>query len=591
MKLHMSLTRRYVLYLAGVIAILLVGSLIITSTVVRSGFTELFSQRLSKCSDVLKQYAQAQKLQTLRKLEVVLTSPRFLAAVATGDFGTIHKEIPTYRSILEADFIVISDQQNYLIYSSRQIEPELLKKLAELTAGSMEGVSTEFLNLGNAVYEMLRAEIVTSDGVLLGQLISGSRFPEAVPTQLRNLTGFEVIISLEEKIIAQTDARLAKIMTDSRGILDIDRLVKRTVTKKELHDEEIIYLALPGSYANAAITFVGSLDEYLAPIMNKVRILLVALSTIGGIATVLAVYALTKRRIGRQVDALVEAAEKIAAGDMKFKLIPMSNDELGFLAGQFEQMRTRLMANRIEIEKAHEERLMSERLAATGKFAAGIIHDLKNPLAVVRASTELMQMKVGDQPQVAKHILDINKQIDRMLDLTRDILEYCRGNTQLELKPVNLGQFFEEAAEFHSAAYKKRGISLIFEGETELTVNIDPNRFRRVIDNLLNNAREALKPGDKVTIQWGKSFDKLEIFVSDNGPGIPENIRAFLFEPFITHGKENGTGLGLAVAKKIIEDHGARISFDSRTGMGTTFKIELPMALVKTAKGEMAATI
>ncbi len=588
MKFNMSLTRRYVLYLAGVIAILLVGSLIITATVVRSGFTELFSQRLKKCGDVLEQYSQLQKLQTLQKLEAVLTSPRFLAAVATGDYGTIHREIPTYRSILDADFILISDRENYLIYSSQQIDPALLKELASLSESNAVGASINYMIIGNVVFEMLRSEIVTSDGVMLGQLISGTRFSGAVASQLSNLTGFDVLFSRDGIIFGLTDSRLTDMIAKSQDFFDRDKLVQKTIAHKILFGEEIIYLAYPSPYANVTVTFAGSLDEYLSPIMKRIRLFLIALSTGGGLAAVLAVYALTKRRIGRQVDALVKAAEKIAAGDMNFKLQPLSNDELGFLAGQFEQMRIRLLANRLEIEKEHEARLMSERLAATGKFAAGIIHDLKNPLAVVRSSTELMQMKFGDDPKVIRHCLDINNQIDRMLALTRDILEYSRGNTRLELRPVNLRQFFNEVMEFHRAAYKKGGISLVTEGEAGLSVNIDPNRFRRVIDNLLNNAREALKPGHKVTIKWAKGSDKLEISVSDNGPGIPENIKACLFEPFVTQGKENGTGLGLAVAKKIIEDHGASLSFDSKTGIGTTFKIELPMALIETATGEMA---
>ncbi len=563
----------------------------ITSTVVRSGFTELFYQRMKKCGEVLEQYSQLQKLQTLQKLETVLTSPRFLDAVATGDYGTIHRDIPTYKSILDADFILISDRENYLIYSSQKIDPAISKELASMSESNAVGISINYIIIGSIVYEMLRSEIVTNDGVMLGQLISGTRFSSAVAAHLSNLTGFDVLFSRDGVIFGLTDSRLTDKIAKSDDFFDNDKLVQKTIAHKVLFGEEIIYLAYPSPYAKVTVTFVGSLDEYLSPIMKRIRLLLIALSAIGGIVAVLAVFLLTKRRIGRQVDALVVAAEKIAVGDMKFKLIPMSNDELGFLAGQFEQMRTRLMANRVEIERAHEESLTSERLAATGKFAAGIIHDLKNPLAVVRASTELMQMKYGDEPKVAKHCLDINNQIDRMVDLTREILEYSRGNTQLELRAVNFGEFFNEVVEFHSAAYKKGGISLVTEGETGLTVNIDPNRFRRVIDNLLNNAREALKPGNRVTIQWIRGFDKLEITVSDNGPGIPENIRANLFEPFVTHGKENGTGLGLAIAKKIIEDHGAKISFNSKIGIGTTFKIELPTALIEAATGEMAAKI
>jgi len=585
----MTLTRRFVLYLAGIIAVLLIGSLTITSTIVRAGFTELFSQRMSRCGDILEQYSQAQKLITQRKLEAVLTSPRFLAAVATGDSSTILRETPTYRGILEADFMLIVDQNNHLVYTSKNLDPELLKRLSSLWENKPEGALVDYMVVGSEVYEVLCSEIVTNDGVMLGQLIAGSRFLENVASQLRDLTGFDAIFSHEGKIFSCSNSRLTNVISESSGFFDKDKLIEKTITQEKLFGEEILYLALPSSYANATVTFVGSLDEYLSPIMKKIRLFLIALSTIGGIGALLAVYAFTKRRIGRQVDALVAAAEKIASGDMAFKLKPLSNDELGFLANEFERMRSRLNENRIELVKAHEAKVTSERLATTGRFAAGIIHDLKNPLAVIRASTELMQLKIGEDQKMTKYCTDINKQIDRMVDLTRDILEYCRGNMKLELKPVKLDDYFAEVAEFHNNTYKKKGITLTTAGEKDIVVNMDPIRFRRVIDNLLNNAREALKPGDEVTIKWMMNKEKLEIAVSDNGPGIPEQIRERLFDPFVTSGKENGTGLGLAVAKKIIEDHGATISFESNTGVGTTFIIEIPIQLVETEAREMLA--
>ncbi|HEX2897991.1 MAG TPA: HAMP domain-containing sensor histidine kinase, partial [candidate division Zixibacteria bacterium] len=581
-----SLTRRYVLYLAGVIAVLLFGSLIIISTVVRSGFTELFSQRMSMCRDVLEQYSQAQKLITLRKLEAVLTSPRFLAAIATADSGTIHRESPTYRGILEADFMLIADDNYNLVYSSKHLDSAILEEVGSLSAKKNEGLYVDYLIIGNEVFEVLCSDIVTNDGVFLGQLIAGMKFSAAVSSQLRDLTGFDVLFSREGEVFGHSNSRLTKMVAEDNGFYRENELVLNAITKKNLFGEEVLYLALSSSYANATITFIGSLDDYLAPIMKKIKLFLITLTSLGGFGALLAVYAVTKRRIGRQVDALVNAAERIAAGDTKFIIKPLSNDELGYLASEFEQMRSKLTANRSELEKAHEERITSERLATTGKFAAGIIHDLKNPLAVIKASTELLQMKNGEDPKVVKHCFNINKQIDRMVDLTRDILEYCRGNTRLELRPVNLGEYFNEVVDFHGSSYKKAGIILELTGDQSLTVNLDPNRFRRVIDNLLNNAREALKPGDKVSIKWGKNQDKLEILISDTGPGIPENIKPSLFEPFVTSGKESGTGLGLAVAKKIIEDHGATISFKSETGVGTSFKIELPIELVELAKSE-----
>ena len=108
-------------------------------------------------------------------------------------------------------------------------------------------------------------------------------------------------------------------------------------------------------------------------------------------------------------------------------------------------------------------------------------------------------------------------------------------------------------------------------------------RFRRVIDNILNNALDALKPGDKVEIKWSMLTDKLRIEISDDGPGIPEEIVDKLFDPFVTSGKVGGTGLGLAITKKIVEDHGSKIYVESEPGNGTTFIIDMPVQLVDQA--------
>jgi signal transduction histidine kinase len=106
--------------------------------------------------------------------------------------------------------------------------------------------------------------------------------------------------------------------------------------------------------------------------------------------------------------------------------------------------------------------------------------------------------------------------------------------------------------------------------------NLDKERIWRVIMNLVNNAKEALPSGGKIEIELMVSADKAEFSIKDNGSGIPEEIRETLFEPFVTKGKTNGTGLGLTIAKRIIEAHHGEISFATQTGQGTTFFVTLP---------------
>ncbi|MCH7946453.1 MAG: HAMP domain-containing histidine kinase [candidate division Zixibacteria bacterium] len=583
MKSDMTLTRRFVLYVAGIISVLLISSLMVTSAVVRSAFTDQFSQHLSRSRQTLARYSEVHELQAVQKLRTVLTSPRFLAAVATKHTETIQREMPIYEGILGAEFLAIRDRDRELVYSTENINKEYKRQLNALPGTNTASVIVEYFNINQNLVEIVCSDIYTNDGFFLGQLLFGSSISRALTTELKELTGFDVFISKDGKVLGQTKSRLTQIINANKDFFDSEHIIMHEISEAVIEGEKIISLSLPSSYTNATITFAGSVDEHIAPIMSQVTLWLIGLTVFGGVISLLSIYTLTKHRIERQIDILVTAAERIAVGDMEFEVVPQSTDELGLLAGRFEQMRLRLISNREALEIAHREKLNSERLATTGSFVAGIIHDLKNPLAIIKSSTELLQLIFKDHQNALKHCFNINNQIDRMVSLTRDILEYCRGKTRLEMQQIRLAEYFDELIGFHRQNFKKAGITIDCSGERDVFVNLDRQRFRRVIDNILNNAKEALKPGDKVVVKWAKLTDKLRIEISDNGPGIPEEIVDKLFDPFVTIGKVGGTGLGLAITKKIVEDHGSEIYVESEPGKGTTFTIDIPVQLVDQA--------
>ena len=583
MKSDMTLTRRFVLYVAGIISVLLISSLMVTSAVVRSAFTDQFSQHLSRSRQTLARYSEVHELQAVQKLRTVLTSPRFLAAVATKHTETIQREMPIYEGILGAEFLAIRDRDRELVYSTENINKEYKRQLNALPGTNTASVIVEYFNINQNLVEIVCSDIYTNDGFFLGQLLFGSSISRALTTELKELTGFDVFISKDGKVLGQTKSRLTQIINANKDFFDSEHIIMHEISVAVIEGEKIISLSLPSSYTNATITFAGSVDEHIAPIMSQVTLWLIGLTVFSGVISLLSIYTLTKHRIERQIDVLVTAAERIAVGDMEFEVVPQSTDELGLLAGRFEQMRLRLISNREALEIAHREKLNSERLATTGSFVAGIIHDLKNPLAIIKSSTELLQLIFKDHQNALKHCFNINNQIDRMVSLTRDILEYCRGKTRLEMQQIRLAEYFDELIGFHRQNFKKAGITIDCSGERDVFVNLDRQRFRRVIDNILNNAKEALKPGDKVVVKWAKLTDKLRIEISDNGPGIPEEIVDKLFDPFVTIGKVGGTGLGLAITKKIVEDHGSEIYVESEPGKGTTFTIDIPVQLVDQA--------
>lgn len=198
-------------------------------------------------------------------------------------------------------------------------------------------------------------------------------------------------------------------------------------------------------------------------------------------------------------------------------------------------------------------------------------------MAIIRGNVDVVRMKEGDASPMARHYRAIQSQVDRMGELAQDILEFSKGRTRLERVDVPLQSYFEEIVDGQRASFEESHVRLVLAPSPPVTACIDPARFRRVVDNLLVNARQALGTGGCVTVGWRTENDLLLVNVEDDGPGIPESIRDSLFDPFVTSGKAQGTGLGLAITQKVVEDHGGRIGVETDPSWGTRFTITLPL--------------
>lgn len=144
------------------------------------------------------------------------------------------------------------------------------------------------------------------------------------------------------------------------------------------------------------------------------------------------------------------------------------------------------------------------------------------------------------------------------------------------MSKLEFTDYLKNQIEVHRDKFTKKGIQLDYSFPNPFQVYIDENKFKRVIDNLLNNAFEALSKGQKVAVEINYDDENFEMRVIDNGEGIPSEILPDIFKPFVTHGKKGGTGLGLAITQKIIEDHNGNISVESQVDQGTRFSIKIP---------------
>lgn len=222
-----------------------------------------------------------------------------------------------------------------------------------------------------------------------------------------------------------------------------------------------------------------------------------------------------------------------------------------------------------------DEILKAERLSLVGSMAARMSHDLKNPISVMLLVSSMLEEREGDSESIRLAGI-LQRSIDRMLGMIREVLEYSRGQPELDLHPIPVHRLLTELEAHILGQLSEGGIRLekaiSFRGDLLL----DHDRMLRVLENLSKNAVEAMPSGGVLTLAVEQHEENILIGVADTGHGIPEEILPTIFEPFVTHGKSGGTGLGMAIARAVVEAHGGTIRVESTVGQGSTFWIVLP---------------
>jgi len=241
-------------------------------------------------------------------------------------------------------------------------------------------------------------------------------------------------------------------------------------------------------------------------------------------------------------------------------------------------MFTSLAAVLLENSILAKENLQKDRLAVVGNMASTIIHDIKNPMTCIQGLAEII---ANDSPSNAQHTAVILKSVDRVMNMSEELLEFSKGiDKALSFNKINCSDFFAETFSLIENELKGKNLEFVAKIEYEGNLEINQDKIQRAIYNIIGNARDAMSEGGSLEVHVSEADDKENIIItiSDTGKGMPEQILETVFDPFVTYGKKNGTGLGMAITKKIIEAHNGKISVQSEEGKGTHFKIYLPLS-------------
>jgi len=328
-------------------------------------------------------------------------------------------------------------------------------------------------------------------------------------------------------------------------------------------------------------------SEAFALAINSVRItaaLVVIALLAAGILGFLIV-----RQIVRPIQDMAATARAVSAGDLSRRVEFNRSDELGVLAGAFNSMtmQLRTLINNLEqkvaerttqLKDAQAELIRQERLATLGKLTATIAHEIRNPLATVNTSIFSIgaAMEKNDTERIKRALTLAERNVRRCDNIITELLDYTR---KLEIRPdkVNIDRWMNGILDEQTFP---EGIECRRNLNCGLEVRIDREHMRRAVINVITNAVHALSeensPGNELTIETAISGQNLAIRIIDTGPGIPDNLQQKIFEPLFST-KGFGVGLGLSIAKDIMEKHHGGIDIKSKVGEGTTVILWMPL--------------
>jgi signal transduction histidine kinase len=409
-----------------------------------------------------------------------------------------------------------------------------------------------------------------SDSQELGLLAIGYQVNSSVAQQLALVANNQIALATDKDLIASTlppadEAALQRLISlgdrqtspaSTEIALDTDRYAFSSV---------LLHGALPSPVRCYVMMPMASVDSFMRHLTRTIYIVGASAVIFGAL-----LFGFVSSTITKPLDNLVAGVRALAGGDYTFSITPEGTSEVAELSTAFAKMRGELLASQ-------QRQIETERIAALGRAASSLSHDLRHYLAAVVANAEFLyeadELKL-DKSEIYKEIQTASTQMTDLIDSLRE-LAYQR--TAISPEPTDLEQIIRRATEAVKVRpeFRHRTISLSARGTTEGV--FDPKKLERVFFNLVLNACEAtLDAESRVTIDVQNRKDFFEVRVIDEGCGVPENIRGNAFDPFVSSGKPNGTGLGLAIVSKIVQDHGGSVSIERTSDSGTAVLVRLP---------------
>jgi signal transduction histidine kinase len=514
--------------------------------------------------------AHADKLASISLILSTMSDVR--AAFTTGDKATIRDTAAELWNRVSEDnaIFLVTDPDGGVITSlggNPRIPMPRSMPLVQQASASFPRPSQGFLMLEGRLYQVIVTPVyVQSSGGpgLIDVLVAGYEVNNLTAGQLKEATGgSDFTFVAGSHVVASTLAGGVSSATLTAANRYSDR-------PGRIADGPTEYMALTTPLMDVRGHPIGKLSIFRSFATADRRLESLRWSIVFiWLAAVLAGLALTyllARRILAPVKRLDHAAEAIARGDYDIRLPVESRDELGRLTETFNNMCS-------SIQSARQELIQKEQIATIGRLSTSIVHDLRNPLAAIYGGAEMMVDSDLPPPQVKRLAQNIYRASRRIQELLQDLVNVSRGK-QKAVEVCRLRDVIGAAWEELAPSAETQAVKVFLDVPEDIELPLERSRMERVFVNLFSNSLDAMPDGGRIEIVARRDESVVLVEVGDTGPGISSDVRASLFQPFHS-GKRNGLGLGLALSRQTLLDHGGDMWADANGSGGARFCLRL----------------
>ena len=564
-----------------IISTLLGALLLIVRHTVRTEIAEGVQQSTEASLHAFENVQQERELQLSRTAALLAELPPLIAMMPSGHAPTIQDASEPFWKLAGSQLFVLGSPEGQ-VYALHVSKPGWDARLAEedLKKSVKQGDDAAWWYGNDRLYRVFLHTIMAGSEEnqrQVGVIAVGYQIDSTVAAQLAQASGSQIALAIGDKIIASTLSSDEErgLQNQIRSGWDIATGSREVAFGANPYQAAIVLLhqGLPANVKCYVLMSLQPANAFLERLNRTILILGISAFVIAGI-----ILSFVSKTITHPLDELVAGVRALAKGDYGYTINPRGSSEVAELGETFSKMRG-------EILLSEQRRFATERIAAFGRAASSISHDLRHYLAAVVANAEFLYEAEKLKLNRDEIYGEIKTASEQMTDLLDSLRELSREEGSISPKPASIDQAIRHAVDAVRARTEMRVRPIHVRTSGEMTGTFDPQKIERAFFNLVLNACEAsAQPQNEIEIDVRSSTEIFEIRVTDHGPGIPSEIHNTLFDPFISFGKANGTGLGLAIVNKVIHDHRGSVMVEESSPTGTTFLVKMPRAVYVSGK-------